>query len=80
MDRVTRLVGDVFGKDPGAIADADGPHTISEWDSMGHLNLVLALEAEFALSISADEATNLLTVSAIRELLRARGIGDVSAA
>jgi len=44
-------------------------HTIPEWDSIGHLQLMLALEAEFGISIDDDTILQLTTVSAIREFV-----------
>lgn len=34
---------------------------VEGWDSMQHLNLVMALEEEFDLSISPEESTEMLT-------------------
>lgn len=76
-DRVARVIADVFGKSAESIADDDGPHSITEWDSMGHINLWMAIESEFGVSLSPDDATNMLTVSLVRDVLRERGIADL---
>lgn len=64
----------VLGVPSECLADDASPETISEWDSMSHLNLVMALESEFGISVSADDVLELRSVAAIRRLLRARGV------
>ena len=46
-DRTNRIVSDVLGAPLTAIGDDSSPDTIDGWNSLAHLNLVLALEAEF---------------------------------
>ena len=37
--RPEELVARVFGLLPDEVADATGPETCEDWDSLGHLNL-----------------------------------------
>lgn len=65
-DRLRRLFADVFGVAPEAITDDDSPQSIPSWDSVSHLNLVFALEAEFDVQFEAEEIPELITYRAIR--------------
>jgi citrate synthase len=38
---------------------------VPEWDSMGHMNLMLALEEKYGIQITADTITNLVNIPAI---------------
>jgi acyl carrier protein len=64
----------VLGVPAEWLTDDASPETTSEWDSMSHLNLVMALESEFHVSLSAEDALEMRSVAAIRRLLRARGV------
>ena len=73
-DRLYNVVGKVLGVPVEDITDEDCPDTIKSWDSLTHINLVLALEAEFDLSLSPDDASEMLSVGLIRMILHERGI------
>jgi len=73
-DRLCRTMAAVLGVDADCLGDDASPETIAEWDSMGHLNLVMAVESEFGVSLSAEDALGMRNVAAIRRLLRGRGV------
>lgn len=68
-DRIHRLVADVFGVPLSAITPDSTPDTIESWDSLRHLNLVLALEQEFSIQFSPEEIEQLLSVWLIASLV-----------
>lgn len=41
------------------------------WDSMGHMDLMVALESQFGVEISAETISELVSVSAILEKIQA---------
>ncbi len=47
--------------------------SVAAWDSLGHLNLILALEAEFNVSFSPEDVINMRSLGLIRDGLRAQG-------
>lgn len=49
---------------PDALPEEISPDTVSNWDSIMHLNLVLALEDEFDMEFDEDEVGNLLSLNA----------------
>ncbi|MGM0612689.1 MAG: acyl carrier protein [Bacteroidota bacterium] len=59
------------------IKDEHGPGSLDEWDSMGHVNIIVAVEESFQVQISPDEILKLQTVKDIRELLKQKGIKEV---
>ena len=70
-EQLKQVFDDVFGLGPDAIDDEASPHTIEAWDSVGHLNLILALESAFDIQFEAEEIPELATFGAIRERLKA---------
>lgn len=59
----------VFGAPLSQLSEQDSPATIKSWDSLNHVHLILALEAEFGVQFDADEIANLISVGAIRRRL-----------
>ena len=45
------------------------PETVPNWDSLQHLNLVLALEQEFQVQFTPEEIEQLLSVALVAALL-----------
>jgi acyl carrier protein len=72
-DRLSRTIAQVFDVSTDEISDDSSPETISSWDSFGHLDLVMALESEFRVDISADDALAMRNVGLIRAVLRKAG-------
>jgi acyl carrier protein len=73
-DRLHNVIAEVMGVPVETLTDEDTPSTIESWDSMAHLNLVLALQAEFGIELSSDEAAEMLSVGQIRRILLERGV------
>ena len=75
-DRTNRVVSDVLGAPLTAIEDDSSPDTIDGWNSLAHLNLVLALETEFEVTFSDEDATDMLSVRLIQMILADHGVRD----
>ena len=55
FERVCGIAADVL-KVPGAVITPEAsPESIEAWDSLQHLNLILALEQEFNVQFEPDE-------------------------
>jgi len=70
LDDVRRVLADVFGVDPGRVGPDSSPDTIEGWDSVQHMNMVIALEQEFAVRFTPEEIEEAVSVAAIAELVR----------
>jgi acyl carrier protein len=69
LERVRRLMADVFNLPLEQITAASSPDSIEAWDSLHHLDLVLALEQEFGTQFTPEEIEQLLSVELIAALL-----------
>jgi acyl carrier protein len=73
---VRETMAKVFNVEIGTINDAASPDLISAWDSVGQMNLIMALEDEFGISFSDQQSADLrnfeLTVCIVLEILEAR--------
>ena len=67
------LVARVFGLRLDEVKDESGPETVEEWDSLGHLNLVMEIEEIYSLELSTDEALEIVDVESLKQILAERG-------
>ena len=77
IDRLHRVVSEVFGVPVDHVNDQSSPDTLAQWNSLSHINLVLALEAEFGLSLTPEDSMEMLSVKLIRIILAEKGIGGM---
>ena len=69
-NRLKQIIADLFNISEDKINERSSPDNISDWDSMGHINLIMALEEEFDISFTADEVTEMQSVKDIVQTLR----------
>jgi acyl carrier protein len=68
-EKVFNVVSCVLKVPVEQINEESSPDTIEEWDSLSHLNLIMALEQEFGISFSEEQIMNLLNVKLILQTL-----------
>lgn len=68
-DQIRRLVADVLRVPVEQLGPRSSPDDIESWDSLRHLNLVLAIEQEFELQFTPEEIEQLLSVELIELLV-----------
>jgi len=73
-DRLRQTVAEVLGVTTNLLSEESSPSTISSWDSLGHLNLVIALEEEFEVNLSAEEVLAMRNMGSIRRILHQYGV------
>jgi acyl carrier protein len=59
------------------IHEKHGPGALDEWDSMGHVNIIGAVEDSYQIQITPDEILKLQTVKDIKNLLKEKGIKEI---
>ena len=64
-ERVLAIVSQVMGVPVEQLSEQSSPDTVQSWDSLNHMNLVLALEEEFGVQFTDDQIVNLLSVGAM---------------
>jgi acyl carrier protein len=69
-----QLVRDLFGDEPGPIADETRFADCAGWDSLKHVELIVAIEGRFGIGLSAEEIARLTCKRAAREILAARSV------
>jgi acyl carrier protein len=74
VERVGKSFAEAFGVPAASITEKTTPQEVQKWDSIGHMNLVAAMEAEFGLQFEVDEIMEMATVAKILEILAKRGV------
>lgn len=69
LDRVRQMMADIFGVPVDQLTPASSPDNVETWDSIQHLNLVMALEQEFGVQFSPEEIEQLLSVELVASLV-----------
>lgn len=72
--RVRAVIGRTFGLSPEQAKGHLAINQVPAWDSLGHMQLVAALESEFGLTFPAYAVSELTSVEAIvKALAEAKG-------
>jgi acyl carrier protein len=69
FDRVRRVAADVLEVPPDKISASSSSESVEAWDSVHHLNLVLALEQEFRLQFEPEEIDEMSDIKSILSVL-----------
>jgi acyl carrier protein len=73
-DRLRKLVAEVLRVSEEIVIDDMTLLNTETWDSFAHLELIVAIESEFEVSLSADDIAGMTSFGAIRAALINRGI------
>jgi acyl carrier protein len=73
-DRLRKLLAEVLRIPEELVTDATTLLNTETWDSFAHLELIVAIESEFGLSLSADDIATMTSFPAIRTALISRGV------
>jgi acyl carrier protein len=67
--KLKELMAKVFNVPFDTITSDASPDTIENWDSLRHMNLVLALEQEFNVEFTDEQVVEILTYQLIKIVL-----------
>jgi acyl carrier protein len=76
VDHVAKIFRKVFGFDANRFSLETTPEDVPNWDSVGHMNLVAQLEAEFGRQFEVDDIMEMSSAAKIVEILKAKGVAD----
>lgn len=71
---IRRTMAAVLGAPESAINEDSSTDNIKGWDSVAHLNLIMALEEAFGTSFSPEETMDMTSVKLIRLVLEEKGL------
>ena len=72
-ETLNEIFRDIFDDEDIVVTPETNSETIEDWDSLEHINLVVAIEKAFGLKFSMDEVTGMKDVGEMVEIIKARG-------
>lgn len=70
--RVRQTIADTFSQPIDTIVDTAARGELANWDSIGHLNLIMELESRFGISFTTDDVLAMRTLTDIVDAIAAR--------
>jgi acyl carrier protein len=64
-DRVLIVISQILDVPVEQLRDESSPDTVAVWDSLKHMNLILAIEEEFGIYFSDEKIRQMLNVGTI---------------
>ena len=74
MNKLKQVLADVFKIDIQTINNETSVDNVEKWDSLNHLNLVLALEEAFDISFTEEQTIEILNYPLIKLVLQEHGV------
>jgi acyl carrier protein len=74
FERLRKTIAATLNVEPGLIRETTSQKDLSSWDSLGHINLIVAVEDTFDVALEVDDINRLTSVPAILAYLSDRGI------
>ena len=68
-NKILDVMSNVFDVDLSTLTENSSIDNVENWDSIRHLNLILALEEEFSISIPDEEVGNLVNFKLIELII-----------
>ena len=75
-DRVLKVMSQVMNVPLDKLNEHSSYENVEQWDSLQHMNLVLALEEEFKMKFTDEEIIQITDVGKIIEALGRNGVED----
>ena len=69
FEQVRNVASDIFGISADKLVAESSPETIENWDSMQHLNLVLAIEEKFGVQLEPEDIEQMKSMGAVVALV-----------
>lgn len=64
-EKIRQIASDLFGLSPEQLIDSMSPQTVADWDSVQHLNLVLAIESRLGVRFEPREIEQMQSIGEI---------------
>ncbi len=71
-DRIKQVISDVFNIDVNSVNNKTSTKNIENWDSLKHMNLIIALEEEFNIEFSDEEILTSMNYESILTILEGK--------
>jgi len=74
MNQLKTLIAAALKIPPADISDSTAMAGTPKWDSLAHMDLILAVEEHYKINLEGDEIADMVSVAAIASTLKGKGI------
>ncbi len=72
-EKLNEVFHDVFDEETIQVNDSTTANDIEDWDSLEHINLIVAVEKSFEIKFTMGEVTGMKNVGAMVDIILERG-------
>jgi acyl carrier protein len=72
--KLVELFARILGEPIEVFSDQASPFTVRSWDSLRHIELVMAAEVQYGIRFETTEVTTIRTLGCMRDMLQQKGI------
>ena len=72
FDNLNEVFRDVFDDETITVNDSTTSNDIEDWDSLEHINLIVAVEKKFGMKFSMGEVTSMKNVGEMADIISSR--------
>jgi acyl carrier protein len=67
--KLVEIMAPIFEVEESEMSENASPENVEKWDSLAHMNLVIALEQEFDIQFTEDQIVESLSFKALADIL-----------
>ncbi len=71
-ERLNKVFRDIFDDDSIVVTESTTSNDIEDWDSLEHINLIVAIEQEFNMKFNMNEVTTMKNVGEMVDIIISR--------
>jgi acyl carrier protein len=72
LAEIRQIAADVLGVPVDSVTAASSPETLEGWDSLKHINIMMAIEQAFAVEILPEEMAEIRTIADAVRVVRSK--------
>jgi len=69
MEKINKVLIEVLKVSEDQVVENLGMEDVNDWDSLTHMNLIVAIENDFEIELSGDDIAEMINFNAIREIV-----------
>ena len=73
-EKLKTVISNVFGLTSDKIDESTTMESIEQWDSLKHLELIMAIEEKFGIVFETEEILEITSFTRIKDILRNKGL------
>ena len=74
-ETIKKIMSDLFGISENEITDDTSVDNTKNWDSLKHMELIVSIEEEFDITLSADEIVSLTSFAKVKQKIEEHSVG-----